>query len=677
MANRTRALVSRAAIAAAVTMTGLAGIPWVPQAQAATEQPGYWLLGADGRVHPFGASAYHGDTRGSSVAAVDLSGMPDGAGYVVLQEDCALRAFGSARAVPFGDPRAHTRFVAGDRCTAVALTPDGRGGWVFTGAGRAIPVGSALFYGDMAGTPLNGPVLDGAATPSGRGYYLVGSDGGVFAFGDARFEGSMGGRPLNAPVRAIVPDPDGVGYWLVARDGGVFAFGAAFRGSMGGQRLNRPMSGMVSYGNGYILVAEDGGPFVFSDQPFLGSLGDDPPDTAIVSVAATTRVLPSVLSDVIERTPGTGPGTGGAVQPGEPTAPPVTVPKLPGRPTLTATTFLSGLDTPWDLAFLPDGSLLFTERPGRIRHRALDGTVRTLAEPADVRAAAVGQSGMLGIAVDPAFTTNRFVYTFASSAQPSGAENRVIRWRMSDDGLRLERDRDIVTGIGYRRSGNIGFHSGGALRFGPDGLLYATVGDNYGGASPQDLQALAGKVMRFDRDGNPKGAGLPGAHPLVYTYGHRNPQGISFRPGTGQPYTSEHGSWRDDEVTPLRPGGNGGWNPGPPGYDGHVEMTDTSLPDVMLPAYVQADSQGMAGSTFVTGPQWRDWDGALIVASMAGTKLTVVELDSTGTTTLRTTDLFTELGLRLRSLRQGPDGALYVTVDASGTAGAILRIVPS
>jgi ribosomal protein L24E len=153
-------------------------------------------------------------------------------------------------------------------------------------------VGHHVSFGDMSGVPLNGPVLDSQVTPTGNGYYMVASDGGVFAFGDAVFAGSMGGRTLNRPVESLVPDPDGRGYWLVASDGGVFAFEAPFVGAIPGvlqpgQRLNAPVSGMVPYGNGYVLVATDGGAFVFSDQPFFGSRGDNPPAAPVLDVATT------------------------------------------------------------------------------------------------------------------------------------------------------------------------------------------------------------------------------------------------------------------------------------------------------------------------------------------------------------------------------------------------------
>jgi ribosomal protein L24E len=137
----------------------------------------------------------------------------------------------------------------------------------------------------MRAVRLNGPVLDSVATPTGGGYYMVAADGGIFTFGDARFHGSMGDKPLNAPVRSLVPDPDQTGYWLVASDGGVFTFLADFRGSMGGTRLNKPVTGMVAFGNGYLMVASDGGVFNFSDKPFAGSLGSNPPAYPIVALA--------------------------------------------------------------------------------------------------------------------------------------------------------------------------------------------------------------------------------------------------------------------------------------------------------------------------------------------------------------------------------------------------------
>ncbi|HEV7534667.1 MAG TPA: hypothetical protein VGP90_03475, partial [Acidimicrobiia bacterium] len=159
------------------------------------------------------------------------------------------------------------------------------GYWIFTNKGRMFAFGDAnKNLGDVSTLKLNGDVVDSSPTPSGKGYYLTAADGGVFALGDASFDGSMGAAKLNQPVVAIVPDPDGEGYWLVASDGGVFAFKAPFKGSMGDVKLNKPMRGMVPYGNGYLMVAEDGGVFNFSNKPFSGSTGNNPPANPMVSI---------------------------------------------------------------------------------------------------------------------------------------------------------------------------------------------------------------------------------------------------------------------------------------------------------------------------------------------------------------------------------------------------------
>jgi hypothetical protein len=244
---------------------------------------GYWMVGSDGKVYAFGGAQKVGEPAGAIAApAVDLEPTPTGDGYWVVDELGHVYAY-NAKNLGNVDP---AKLSAGEKVTSLSATPKGDGYWIFTSKGRVFTFGAAQSFGDMSGTPLNGPVLDSIPTPSGQGYYMVGSDGGVFSFGDARYEGSMGGKPLNAPVQSLVPDPDGKGYWLVASDGGIFAFAADFHGSMGNKALNKPMTGMVSFGNGYLMVAEDGGIFDFSDQPFDGSLGSTPPAHPIVSVAA-------------------------------------------------------------------------------------------------------------------------------------------------------------------------------------------------------------------------------------------------------------------------------------------------------------------------------------------------------------------------------------------------------
>jgi hypothetical protein len=241
---------------------------------------GYWALGSDGHVYNFGDAPALGN---ASAGAVDLEPTATGKGYWTLNRNGTVQTFGDA--LRLGDVD-RAKLAEGEQPASLSATPSRKGYWVFTNRGRVLAFGDAPFLGDMSQTKLNGPVLGSVATPTGKGYYMVASDGGIFAFGDATFAGSMGDEKLNAPVQSLVPDSDGHGYWLVASDGGIFAFDAPFRGSMGGTRLNKPVVGMVRYGDGYLMVGADGGIFNFSTSPFAGSLGDKPPATPVVAVAA-------------------------------------------------------------------------------------------------------------------------------------------------------------------------------------------------------------------------------------------------------------------------------------------------------------------------------------------------------------------------------------------------------
>ena len=250
-----------------------------------TPADGYWMLAADGAVYPFGGAVNLGDVKPHLAGrqAVDLEPTADYGGYWIVDDTGRVFGFGNAKG-NLGNVDAGA-LRPGEKVTSLSSTPTGGGYWIFTSQGRVFAKGDATHFGDMAGTTLNGPVLDSIPTPSGQGYYMVCSDGGIFALGDAEFAGSMGGRKLNAPVQSLVPDPDGAGYWLVASDGGIFAFDADFHGSMGATKLNKPVTGMVAFGNAYLMVGEDGGIFNFSDRPFYGSLGGNPPASPIVSVA--------------------------------------------------------------------------------------------------------------------------------------------------------------------------------------------------------------------------------------------------------------------------------------------------------------------------------------------------------------------------------------------------------
>jgi aldose sugar dehydrogenase len=377
-------------------------------------------------------------------------------------------------------------------------------------------------------------------------------------------------------------------------------------------------------------------------------------------------------------------------------AQPVTTP-----PTLTVTPVLERLSNPWDLAFTPDGALLFTERCRGLSVRLADGSVRFLFGSAGAVLRAddlfcLGQSGVHGVAVDPEFAGGqRRIYVFvASNLNREPRSNRIVRLEVSADWQRVSQRTDIVTDIAFKdvtRVSGPGAHSGGRIRFGPDGYLWITTGDNHDPALPQDPKRLGGKVLRVDRDGRAAPGNNPpaGFDPRIYTYGHRNVQGIAFRPAgqpnAGQAFSAEHGPNHSDEVTPLVPGGNGGWDPqkrpdlrctdGYCGYAGDPQsmpMTDTErFPNAMRPAWNnQQRSQGTGPLAFLDGPQWKAWNGRLAVGVMRGMRMDLLTLDARGMAVATETALLPSL--RLRSLVPGPDGALWASTDD----GQILKITP-
>jgi len=354
-----------------------------------------------------------------------------------------------------------------------------------------------------------------------------------------------------------------------------------------------------------------------------------------------------------------------------------------GTPSLARTVFMSGLQNPWDLAFTPDGAMLYTERGAGLSVRLANGTRRQVYAPADM--VAFEQCGMLGVAIDPQFATNRRIYLYLSSNASGATDSRIVAVTVDAGYTSVSGRRDILTGITYLN----GTHCGGRVRFGPDGYLYVTTGDTRQGVVPQSVTALGAKVLRIDRDGNAApGNNVPaGGHPSIFARGFRNVQGIDFRPGSGTPYISEHGPGYSDEVTPIRAGGNGGWDPfcsaGSEhgvqycGYNGTTPMTDTvRYPDAMRPAWTTGNlSEGMAGGAFVAGAAWREWHGAFVAALLAGRRLEVLRLDGSGTFATSTPILDT-LGVRLRTVVLGPDGALYITTDGKPGGDEVWRLAP-
>lgn len=363
---------------------------------------------------------------------------------------------------------------------------------------------------------------------------------------------------------------------------------------------------------------------------------------------------------------------------------------------------LSGLSNPWDLAFAPDGVLFFTERCRGLSVRLGNGTVRRLFGASGSAVSATdfvceGQSGMTGVAVDPEFASNRMVYVYMASNLGGSPTNRVVRLVVDNAYTTVSGRVDIVPDIAYKASANswggAGAHSGGRIRFHPsEGYLYVTTGDNHNGPLPQDLTRLGGKVLRVDRYGTAAvGNNTPvGGDPRIFTYGHRNVQGIAFRPSNAQPFSCEHGPGHTDEVTPLTAGGNAGWDPRPQAnvtcadnYCGYVSnrpdgiptrMTDLDrYPNALRPSWTNNGlSQGMGPCTFLSGTQWGAFDGRLAVGIMAGQRLEILRLDANGMTI--ESQVASELPrARIRSIVQGPDGALYMSTDG----GEIWRVTPS
>ena len=385
---------------------------------------------------------------------------------------------------------------------------------------------------------------------------------------------------------------------------------------------------------------------------------------------------------------------GNATDPKEP------VPIDPGTggvPTLSRVTVATGLSGPWDIAFHANGTMFYTEKCAGLSVRFADGTVTRLFGGSGSSLAAPdlsceGQSGMHGVALDPAFATNRRMYVFMGSTLSTPRTNRVIRLVLGADLRSASQRVDIITDIPFKHvgtaNGGAGAHSGGRIRFGPDGFLYVTTGDNHNRLLPQSPTLLGGKVLRVTTDGAAAaGNNAPaGFDRRVFTYGHRNVQGLSFRPGSGQPFTGEHGPNHTDEVNALVNGGNAGWDPQnrpalncPDGYCGYagdptsMPMTDlTRFPSAMRAVWINnGASQGMGPVEFLSGTQWGLWNGRLAVGLMGGTRVEILDLDTAGMSISNTNAGLPSV--RYRALVQGPDGNLYVATDT----GEIWRVTPS
>ena len=339
-----------------------------------------------------------------------------------------------------------------------------------------------------------------------------------------------------------------------------------------------------------------------------------------------------------------------------------------------------GLERPWGLAFLPDGSQLVTERPGRLR-RVVGGVLEPEPITGVPEVHAEGIAGLMDIALHPEFAANRLLYLTYTKPQPAGPTVALARARLEGGALADLEDLVVLDppGSGASRIG-----------FGPDGMLYMTVGGAFQSSPENALRAqdpndLLGKVLRLRDDGtapddNPF-VGRSDHRPEIYSLGHRNHQGLAFQPGTGALWVSEHAPQGGDEVNVIEAGRNYGW----PivsysrQYTGQRVTEAPWRPGMELPAILWVPSIAPSGLAFYDGERFPDWQGNLFAGSLRfgglprTGHLERIVLNDAGQE-LRREWLLAELRQRIRDVRSGPDGLLYVLTDADD--GALLRIEP-
>jgi aldose sugar dehydrogenase len=358
----------------------------------------------------------------------------------------------------------------------------------------------------------------------------------------------------------------------------------------------------------------------------------------------------------------------------------------PAAPALQVDVLADGLDHPWDVARAPDGTLVLDERGGGLTAVLPDGTVRQLEADFD-DLFADGETGLMGLVLDPDFAGNRRLYTcqgVEDGAADGGPAIAVIAWTVDPRWTAATRVADPLLGEipVNERSGR---HGGCRLRFDPSGALLVGTGDNAVGSNSQDLGTLAGKVLRIDPVSGGPAAGNPFLDSddpltrLVLSYGHRNVQGIAVQPGTGEVYTAEQGTRRDDEVNRSVAGGNYGYDPdGGGSYDESVPMTDLDLPGA-VPAVWSSGEPTIAtsGITFLAGSDWGGYEGLLLVGVQKDTGVLALRLDDGGRLVeqFRLPELEDRYG-RIRTPQAGEGGVLYVTTDNGGGRDQLLRVTP-
>ena len=346
-----------------------------------------------------------------------------------------------------------------------------------------------------------------------------------------------------------------------------------------------------------------------------------------------------------------------------------------GQAQVRLVTVAEGLEHPWGIAFLPDGRALVTERPGRLRIVAQDGKVGPALEGVPA-VDATGQGGLLGLALDPDFASNRLVYLSYAEPREGGNGTSVARGQLGESGLS---DVEVI----FRQQPTVPgrHHFGSRLVFARDGRLFVALGErNSERARAQTLDSHIGKVVRIERDGsvpadNPF-VGRAGAMPEIWSYGHRNIQGAALHPGTGELWTNEHGPKGGDELNRTLAGLNYGWPKVSYGveYSGATISESPTAPGIEPPVHYWVPSIATSGLLFYTGDRFPEWRGNAFVGGLKSKQLSRLELD--GDKVVREDVLLRGvIDQRIRDVVQGPDGLIYLLTDEDN--GRLLRIEPA
>jgi len=366
---------------------------------------------------------------------------------------------------------------------------------------------------------------------------------------------------------------------------------------------------------------------------------------------------------------------------GNPAQPPVPgltrAPPIMNSAKFALQTVASGLDHPWGLQFLQDGRMLVTERSGRIRLVAKDGALSPpIAGVPNVRTG--GQAGLFDIALDPDYERTGLVFFSYFEPRQDGDGLTVARAKLavSGESPRLENLQVIFRAEPSKRGT---LNIGGRLLFGRDGNLFISIGDRFERDQAQQLDSDLGKIVRIRRDGsisndNPF-VGQANAKPEIWSLGNRNPEGLAINPATGELWEQEHGAQGGDEINVIKPGHNYGWPVITYGldYSGAKIGVGTAKAGMDQPVYYWDPSIAPSGLAFYTGNLFPAWKGSLFNGALKAQRL--VRLALSGNRVVGEENLLTDLGERIRDVRQGADGALYVLTDE--TRGRILKLVPA